>query len=549
MNLYLWFRHIHGLNLALVKYVSNKKITLVINLSFLTLYISRFFYRFADQSLTREKYFIMSSSELLLPTTSVRCKIGETGLIITDQAWLSSQKSEPSIACTYYSSPDPILGAIPFKDILWCEHQTESIYEVSYVTFKPTKVHNIILDIQESAAQMVFKTSQGLVDLILSKAYKNSIIKPSILILLNPHGGKGKAKHIFHKEIAPVLEASAAKITVIETKYSKHAMEIAEDLDIEKYDIIACCSGDGIPHEVINGLYHRPDKGVSAFNKLAITQLPAGSGNALTLSTHGTADAATATFNMLKSVKTKMDLMALTQLDKNGDEKISLSFLSQCYGTIADCDIGTEHLRWMGPIRFDLGVLQKTVFRAKYPCSLYVKYLTTTKEELLSHFNDHVKDSTLSNQVTERSLDLKYPDITSEPPLDWILVDSDLTDNLSIFYVGKMPMVSADTQFFPAALPNDGSMDMILTDSRTSIMKTAAALLSVDKGTHVDDSAVRHHKVAAYRLVPKLPEGSNHYISIDGESFPFKAFQVEVLPSILTTLTPNGNYVETSFSK
>ena len=59
---------------------------------------------------------------------------------------------------------------------------------------------------------------------------------------------------------------------------------------------------------------------------------------------------------MLKAHKTKLDLMAITQ----GSEKITkLSFLSQCYGIIADSDIGTEHLRWLGPIRFELGVIQK----------------------------------------------------------------------------------------------------------------------------------------------------------------------------------------------
>ncbi len=52
--------------------------------------------------------------------------------------------------------------------------------------------------------------------------------------------------------------------------------------------------GRYIPFDVINGFYSRSDKGV-AFTKLAVTQLPCGSGNALSLSTHGTDNAFVAT--------------------------------------------------------------------------------------------------------------------------------------------------------------------------------------------------------------------------------------------------------------
>jgi sphingosine kinase len=36
----------------------------------------------------------------------------------------------------------------------------------------------------------------------------------------------------------------------------------------------------------------------------------------------------------------------------------SFSFLSQCVGLMADLDLGTEHLRWMGSSRFVYGYLR-----------------------------------------------------------------------------------------------------------------------------------------------------------------------------------------------
>lgn len=35
----------------------------------------------------------------------------------------------------------------------------------------------------------------------------------------------------------------------------------------------------------------------------------------------------------------------------------SISFMSQALGLMADLDIGTEHLRWMGDARFMVGFL------------------------------------------------------------------------------------------------------------------------------------------------------------------------------------------------
>lgn len=47
----------------------------------------------------------------------------------------------------------------------------------------------------------------------------------------------------------------------------------------------------------------------------------------------------------------KVDVFSLTQ---NG--KRTISFMSQAVGLMADLDIGTENLRWMGDIRFVIGL-------------------------------------------------------------------------------------------------------------------------------------------------------------------------------------------------
>lgn len=49
----------------------------------------------------------------------------------------------------------------------------------------------------------------------------------------------------------------------------------------------------------------------------------------------------------------KVDLFSFTQ----GNQK-RISFMSQTVGLMADVDIETEHLRWMGDLRFIWGFLR-----------------------------------------------------------------------------------------------------------------------------------------------------------------------------------------------
>lgn len=438
---------------------------------------------------------------------------------------------------------------IKYYNILWCERKdglsrdTDTVL-ITYINSKE-QILTLVTEISN------IPEGNEPAKWIMEKSYPNGLMKMSALVLINPKGGRGKAASIYQKSILPVLNAAKVNVEYVETKYYRHAVDIARELDIEKYDIILCCSGDGIPHEVINGFYQREDKGVSAFNKLIITQLPCGSGNALTLSTHGSINPVVSTWRMLKGTKAKLDLMGFTQ-GSGSEKRTSLSFLSQCYGAISDSDIGTEHLRFLGAVRFELGVTQYVLSRRVYPCDVYVDYFVEP-HGMKEHFQNHLSGSNLSilPTVTRESLSPKFDDLESPPPTNWVKIDDALTSKLNIFYIGKMPYVSADTQFFPAALPNDGAMDLVITTTNSSVMSLAKILTLLDTGTHVDHDEVLHAKVKAYRLVPRIPKSdkTKHYLSIDGEDFPFEPFQTEVFPSVLTILLQEGEYVETSFKK
>lgn len=64
-------------------------------------------------------------------------------------------------------------------------------------------------------------------------------------------------------------------------------------------------------------------------------------------------DAAAATLNAIKGKPMKVDVFSVTQGGKR-----TISFMSQSLGLMADLDIGTENLRWMGDARFIYGLLR-----------------------------------------------------------------------------------------------------------------------------------------------------------------------------------------------
>lgn len=483
----------------------------------------------------------MSKGEPLLPNASG--SLVDDGISI---AWRNDDQSTVS-SCLCLWPHRRAISHISYHSILHCKvvPSSEDVFVISYLSFERDqyKLKNITLQINGVG----YQDAQVFADQIMASSYTGTFNQPNILLLLNTKGGKGDASSLYKHKIKPVLDAAHVDYTCIETNHSGHASEIAEDLDLDEYDIIACCSGDGIPHEFINGLYRRPDC-AKALNKLAITQLPCGSGNAFAWSTFGTNDTALATLEMLKLTEIKMDLMLIKQGNKS-----SLSFLSQAYGAIADSDIGTEKFRWMGPLRFELGLAYLIFSKANYPCDLYVKSAIQDKAMIEDHYKLYNRyqsqgEASESGQVTPEKLQTQTPETSSPVPSDWELLPKSETDKLSMFYVGKMPYVLSDAQFFPAAISDDGYMDMLVFNSKIPVLESTNLLLSVSEGGHVNHKDVRHAKISAYRLVPRV-DPKKHYISVDGESFPVETLQVEILPRVLLVLLRDRSFVDTRFGE
>jgi sphingosine kinase len=339
-----------------------------------------------------------------------------------------------------------------------------------------------------------------------------------------------------------MLAAARCAVEKRSTTHRGHAEEMAAGLDAEAWDVVACCSGDGLPHEVFNGLA-RQARPALALRTVAVANLPCGSGNAMAWNLCGTDEPGAAALAMIKGRRAALDLVSVTQA--SGERR--LSFLTQSVGIIAECDLGTESLRWMGDTRFLLGYLTRTVTKKVWPCDVAVGVEVEGKDEIVNRYYARLDGPTGDKAEGARTTDegdddqlppLRFGTVNDELPANWKMTPY---LNMGNFYAGNMAIVSKDTNFFPAALPNDGFIDLLTVDGDISRRRAIALTDTVTDGSVIDQKEVRYLKVSGYRIVPRQKEG---FISIDGERIPFGGFQAEVHKGLGCVLSKSVNHYE-----
>ncbi|KAI0485056.1 diacylglycerol kinase catalytic domain-containing protein [Xylariaceae sp. FL0804] len=428
------------------------------------------------------------------------------------------------------------------------------------------------------------------VEAALARAYGRAQRRKRARVLVNPRAGPGGADAVWAREVAPLFAAARLRFAaadVTRTARGGEAADICAALDVDAYDVVVACAGDGMPFEVFNGLGRRADAR-RALRQLAVALVPCGSGNAMSGNLYGSHRPATAALAVVKGVPTPVDLMSVTQhadTTKDGDgdgdgdgggaattmtTTRTLSFLSQSVGIIAECDLGTEHLRWLGAARFNVGLLQRIFSKKVYPCDVAVKVEIESKAAIKAHYR---RDRQVEDPFERReggpdgapgkggtaggggeSSASSEPDAGDDglPPLRFGTVDDKLPedwesapyDNMGSFYCGNMAWMAPNANFFAAACPNDGLMDLVTSDGDISALKYLDLMSTVEDGRFFDSPLVAYRKVAAYRLTPRDWQrvGDGGYISVDGERIPFAPFQVEVHRGLGTVLSKSGRY-------
>ncbi|MBN3281024.1 SPHK2 kinase, partial [Polyodon spathula] len=231
-----------------------------------------------------------------------------------------------------------------------------------------------------------------------------------LLLLVNPFSGRGQAMQLCHTHILPMVREANISYNLIQTEHPNHARELMREIALQEWDGIVIISGDGLLHEVINGLMARGDWKQAIQTPVGI--LPCGSGNALAGAINHNAGfemclrdplLMNCCFLLCKGGVCPMDLVSVTmstsitakhpgektatepseassaKLERlaseeegagsasfGGGHRRLFSFLSVAWGFVSDVDIESERYRGLGSARFTLGTLVRLASLRSY---------------------------------------------------------------------------------------------------------------------------------------------------------------------------------------
>lgn len=323
------------------------------------------------------------------------------------------------------------------------------------------------------------KKRKGVHRPIPAKVFTKQAIKgdkpTKVYLLINPYSGKKKGLQVAEKAKL-LLEISEIKVEMHVSKHPGHLIEIAGSLAVKSDEAIVVVGGDGSLSETITGwMINSKDN-----SNIRFGLIPAGTGNsqANDLGLKSTEDAVSRITN---GDCQHIDLarVELTEgLPGNTKGKITrFSHNLVTWGLGVDSTIKAEKMRWMGSIRYDVGILMAIMANNRRHASLY-----------------------LDGQKME--------------------------DDYTLFLVQNSQTGGSLLPLAPGASLDDGLMDIgILKQmTRRDILKAFGMLKK--EGRHVFHPRVVYHRFKQLRIETPEPTA----INIDGENIGSTPITMEVLP-------------------
>ncbi|TDH02728.1 hypothetical protein EPR50_G00155570 [Perca flavescens] len=405
-----------------------------------------------------------------------------------------------------------------------------------------------------------------------------------VMILVNPHSGRGQALQLFTGHVQGMLTEAAVPYTLVITEHQNHARELVRKADLSQWDALVIMSGDGLLFEVINGLMEREDWQEAIQTPLGI--LPGGSGNALAASVHHYSQSPPAWneelllscgFMLCKGLVGSMDLVSIHLASRQR----LFSFLSLAWGFVADVDIESEKYRHVGAIRFLMGTLVRLASLRVYqgrlaylpvteapkppkgsikanpppstpqhpslcfslPCRL-IPNTSPNQNSRRNHNSTNSNRNTITNSSnntittnrpetqsdgkTRAPVDSQLPGLDQPVPESWTVVKEEGFVLVLAIYQSHL---AEDLWTVPSAMADDGVIHLIYVTAGISRPALLRLFLAMEKGGHLECGCPHlvYEKVKALRLEPISPQGM---ITVDGEIVEYGPVQAQIHPRL-----------------
>jgi sphingosine kinase len=172
---------------------------------------------------------------------------------------------------------------------------------------------------------------------------------------------------------------------------------------------------------------------------------------------------------------------------------------------VADIDLESEVIHFMGEARFDVWAVWRCIFLRRYRARF--SYLPA----------DKVPDKTVATN--------NMPALTEPVPADWVTVE----DNFLLFWASHVSHAAMHTHHSPRSHLQDHIFQVLtVRGDSVSRYRMVRILLGLETGSHVTMPGVEFVECTAYRL-EHLTQGS--FNDIDGEQVEDGPVQAHVLPA------------------
>lgn len=367
--------------------------------------------------------------------------------------------------------------------------------------------------------------------------------RPTFLILVNPHSGPRKNGWTLCRDtVRPMLEEAGIDTYVVVTAHAKHATELVlqqglaacvnkesgqEDKDdtpdqsfhetaefakkdVSEYDGMVIIGGDGTIHEVINGIQQRADCD-TLWKTLKIGVVGCGTGNGLATSIAYASQEAYGpigeTLIICKGQTTFSDIS--TYQTRNHSYT---SFLTFTWAMVADIDIESEQIHWMGETRFDVWAVLRILFLRTYKAKL-------------SYLPPNASSSKNDNSI-QSPKNLTLPALSDPVPENWITME----DDFILLWASQVTHASMTNIPSPESTFDDGLFRIFIVRGHVTRLQLIRMLLSLESGGHRHLPGAEFIDCVAYRLEPQSPGSFN---DIDGEAVEDGPIQGVVQPQTM----------------
>jgi len=330
-----------------------------------------------------------------------------------------------------------------------------------------------------------------------------------LLVFVNPYGGRRRAKEIFQTVVEPIFTLAGISLTVVYTQYQNHARNYVEEKDISKFCGVIAVGGDGIAHEIVNGLLCKTqkineksidvssDKLVSGFNyvkpDLRLGIIPAGSTNALVYSMQGNEDAETSALHIAVGDSHPLDICSI---HNHQGKLLKFSFAMTSYGFYGNVLKESEQMRKLGPARYDVAGLKS--FLQLHSHAACISYLPAT-----NIINENIsEDKTVCRYPCQMCNSKSEKDMETYSLSDWKKVESKFTVVSSA--VISCACRKSPLGLSPSAHLADGNTDLILVEKCSKVDFFRYLYAHVGHADRFDFPFVNVRRVKAFKYEEKF---------------------------------------------